>query len=67
MHYIFSIDIFNKASHLLPPPSYLLPPPLAHTPGPSYHLVAPLGPSSCLLTWLLDCQYGGLMPQVILY
>jgi len=33
--------------------------------GPGCHMVKPLGDSACHITWLLDCQYGGFMPQRI--
>jgi len=33
--------------------------------GPGCHVVKSMGASSCHVTWLLDCQYGGSMPQSI--
>ena len=34
--------------------------------GEGYQAVIPLSASSCALEWLLDCSYGGAMPQVLL-
>ena len=34
--------------------------------GEGYQAVIPLSASSCALEWLLDCSYGGAMPQVYL-
>ena len=33
--------------------------------GEGYQAVIPLSGSSCSLEWLLDCTYGGALPQVI--
>merc|ERR1712059_101211 len=34
--------------------------------GPGCNMVAPVDDTSCRLTWLMDCQYGGMMPQAVL-
>ena len=34
--------------------------------GEGYQAVIPLSASSCALEWLLDCSYGGAMPQVLI-
>jgi len=33
--------------------------------GEGYQAVIPLSASSCVLEWLLDCSYGGAMPQAL--
>ena len=32
--------------------------------GEGYQAVVPISPTTCSLEWLLDCTYGGALPQV---